>query len=263
MFKKRNKKKKLTLILAGGGVKSLSYLGFIDAISEDGLEIDMIGCYSGGTWIAAAIGMGKKYDEIKKILEQPWWKLVDLNILRERSFLSNNKIDKVLDDLVGNIKFEDLKYKTVIFATDITNKKLAWFDEGEVKKYIRASMALAPILSGVVIDDVEYIDGVFITAFPTSIMREYAPDNLIVGLMPKLNFQELPDFFFKRARYIELMYTKLKEYMIKEDPPDIFIETLAKDKGDILTYKLIDYFYEEGFKAGKRWSDVLKEKLGN
>lgn len=261
-MKKEKNHKKLTLILAGGGIKGLSYFGFIDAITEAGIEIDTIGAYSGGTWTAAMVGLGKTHKDLIDIINVPWWKLVDLNVFRERSVLSNHKIEEFIEKAVGNSTFEDLKYKTVFFATDITHKKLAQFDKGSLSLAIRASMALSPIVSGKMIKKVEYIDGGFITGFPTTEMKKLGSRNLVVGLIPKMNYKMFPDFIFQRARYLELMYERLLELMMNEDPPDLTIETLVKDKGNLFSYKLIDYYYKEGLKAGEKWAPILKDKLG-
>lgn len=252
----------LTLILAGGGIKAASYLGFLKALEENGIKPDTIGAFSGGALMSIAYGLGKDYNYVKKVFEnKTLLKFFDLTALRERSIISSAKLNRELEDTIGKTKFSDLSVKLVIFATNITKKRLEWFDKGYVKDYVRASMALTPVISGHKIKKDDYIDGGFATVFPTTIMRQYAPNNLIIGSIPCTSYKMFPEFILRRARYIEFIYEKMMELMINDDPPDLLVETLSEDKGFGFSFELVDYFYEEGYKTGKKHVSHIMDLL--
>lgn len=253
----------LTLILAGGAIKSFSYLGFLDRLAEEDIKVDTIAGLSGGALISVGYGLGKTFGEMKNVLgSNNIWGLFGLGALRERSIISSSKIDSKLKKYMEDVKFSDLPFKLVLFATNITKKRLEYFDEGEILPYARASMALVPVISGTKIGDDEYIDPGFSTQFPTSIMKKYDPDNLVIGVFPKKNYKLLPEALINRARYLEYIYERLMNYMMEEDKPDMIIETLSEDKGFAFSFDYIDYYYEEGRKAAEENIPQIKKLLG-
>jgi lysophospholipid hydrolase len=67
---------KISVILSGGGLKAVSYLGFIKVLEENGIELDVVGAISGGALIATIMGLDKDYSYIKEVFseELTFWK---------------------------------------------------------------------------------------------------------------------------------------------------------------------------------------------
>ncbi|UPU38353.1 patatin-like phospholipase family protein [Erysipelothrix sp. Poltava] len=59
---------KIGLALSGGGVKSISQLPVIRALSEEGIKIDMVSGTSMGSVIAALVACGLSSDELTEIV---------------------------------------------------------------------------------------------------------------------------------------------------------------------------------------------------
>ena len=59
-------KKKIGLVLGGGGAKAIIYLGFYEVLNENGIEIDYIAGTSMGAIIGAAIALGYKPQELQE-----------------------------------------------------------------------------------------------------------------------------------------------------------------------------------------------------
>lgn len=257
-------KKEFSVILAGGGIKALSYLGFLHAIEEKGLKPDIIGGYSGGALIGAAYSLGFSFERIKNVLGKlSWWKLVDMSIFSQRSLMSDKKITSQLKELFGDTKIEELEPKLIIFCSNLSKKRLDYFDKGNLLTYTRASMSLAPVIPSIFINGDEYLDAAYISAFPTEEMHKITNGQKIVGLIPKYPFKMLPDFVTARAKYIDLMFSNGLKIMIENDPPDLMIETLEKDAGHILSFELSDQYYEEGYKIGQKSYDKLVRFLND
>ncbi len=257
-------KKDFSVMLAGGGIKALSYLGFLHAIEEKDLIPNTIGGYSGGALVGAAYSLGFSYERIKNVLGKlSWWKLIDMSIFSQRSLMSDKKITSELKELYGDTKLEDLEPKLVIFCSNLTKKRLEYFEKGNLLKYVRASMSLAPVIPSVHIDGDEYLDAAYITAFPTEEMHKITKGQKIIGLLPKNPFKMLPDIVTARARYVELMFSNGLEIMIENNPPDLMIETLEKDAGHILSFELADQYYEEGYNIGQKSYDKLMRFLND
>jgi NTE family protein len=256
--------KKITLILAGGGVKAVSYLGFIKVLEEKGLyeNVDLIGSHSGGSLVGAAKLMGRDYDYIKGILKElSVWRMMDFSIFKQGTMMSNKKIDDYLDKIYGDTKFSDLTKQFVVYATNLTDKRLEAFSKGEIKKPIRASIALEPAISSEIINGKEYIDGGFATVFPTRHLQSIKKNNLVIGLIPKMNTQLFPKIFTDRTNYFSFFVEHARKLMVEKEPPDLYFETILTDKSHAFDFSNADYFYEQGYESGKQSILKIEELL--
>lgn len=263
---KTNKKKykNITLILAGGGLKAISYIGFLDVLKEKGLyeKVNLIGSHSGGAFVSSMYSTGRDYDYIqKKFGDINIRNLIDLSILRKGSLLSESKINENIFSEFAGIKFSNLNKKNVIFATNLSKKRVEHFHEGYIKDYVRASMALVPLIPSVWINGDEYIDAAFMTFFPVQTLKKFEKDNLVVGVMPKTGFQVLPEQIAKRARYMELILEHAVDIMTQLDPPGIVIETLEKDRSHIFDVSHMDYYYEQGYQQGMKYYELIEDRM--
>lgn len=253
--------KKIALILSGGGMKGVSYLGFIKALEESDIQISHITAFSGGALAAVAHGLNINYEEVKKIVNNlSMWKILDKSLIGKKGILDENNIWENLKELVGDAEFSDLKTKTIILASNLERRRLDIFDRGKIIGFLRASISITPIIPPFIIEGNEYYDAGFLTIFPTQITKHYTTDR-IIGLVPSMQGARLFGSLLSRVKYIDLMLDNYYSLLASIERPDMVFETLPSQSGGLFSFGMIDQFYEEGYNEGRKAAEKIEKML--
>lgn len=140
------------LVLGGGGARGISHLGFLQAIEEQGIPIDMIG----GTSIGSFIGglYAKDYDlvpiygRVKKFagrIASIWRMMTDLT-WPVTSYTTGHEFNRGVWKAFGDARIEDFWLQYYCNSTNITESVQEIHSFGYAWRYIRASMSLAGLL---------------------------------------------------------------------------------------------------------------------
>lgn len=140
------------LVLGGGGARGLSHLGFLQAIEEQGIPIDMIG----GTSIGSFVGglYAKDYDlvpiygRVKKFagrISSIWRMMTDLT-WPVTSYTTGHEFNRGVWKAFGDARIEDFWVQYYCNSTNITDSVQEIHSFGYAWRYIRASMSLAGLL---------------------------------------------------------------------------------------------------------------------
>lgn len=131
-----NKNKEINLILQGGGVKGLSYIGALRYLEEQGYKIKNIAGSSIGSVIGCLIIAGYNSYELEDIINQLDYKMfLSKNsfskFLKTGSLFSTRKLEQYLNNLLLNKNiqyFSDIKignyYKVIFISTSLKYKRI-------------------------------------------------------------------------------------------------------------------------------------------
>lgn len=206
-------RKKVGLVLSGGGAKGMAHIGVLKVLERAGIPIDIITGTSMGSLIGGIYSCGHRSQEIDSIVRAVDWSFVlsdreDLShqSLREREKQNTYVITKALNfgksvnaeggglilgkNVVAlidaltlpyndSIDFNKLPIPFACVATNIVDNSEIVFHSGVLSQAMRASMSIPGAFSPVRIDDKVLVDGGLRNNFPTDIAKEMGADFII------------------------------------------------------------------------------------
>jgi len=175
-------KKKVSLVLSGGGARGIAHIGVIEELEKQGFEIGSIAGTSMGAIVGGVYALGKM-EEYKK-----WLYTLDLlkvfNLLdftfSKQGLIKGDKLFRRINDFIPDMKIEDLAINYTATATDIANNREFVFTEGSVYDAVRASSSFPTVFTPVKKDDMVLIDGGVVNNVPISNLRRIKDDILVV-----------------------------------------------------------------------------------
>lgn len=195
-------KRKVSLVLGGGGARGLVQIGVIKALIEKGYVIDeVIGC-SIGSLVGAAHVQGKLGDLeewMLKITKRQVFRLMDFSNPRFGLF-KGERIFEALKDIMPDTLIEEMPTMFRAIATDMLNEKEVVFNQGSVYQAIRASIAIPAVFTSVESDDWNLVDGGVLNPLPINHVKRKRR-NLIVAV----NLDGRPDADFGQIKETKKM----------------------------------------------------------
>ncbi|WP_106828545.1 patatin-like phospholipase family protein [Parabacteroides pacaensis] len=206
-------RKKVAVVLSGGGAKGIAHIGALKVIEEAGIPIDYVIGTSMGSIVGGLYSIGydaKMLDSLAR--NEKWSFLLSDQVLRQyMSLPERERADKYLVSYpfskdkdkrlpTGLIKgqnlgilfaglaigYEDKDFSKfpipfACVASDVVNGKKVILDKGSLPEAMRASMAIPGVFTPVRKDSMLLVDGGIVDNFPTDIAKMYGAD-IIIGV---------------------------------------------------------------------------------
>ncbi len=183
----------LGLALSGGTAKVIAHIGVLRALEEADLRPRILAGTSGGSLIAICYAAGLGPDELAALATEVNWKKLATIHLPKLGLLSSKRIEDFLVDLLGDIRFEDLKTPTRVVTCNLLTGAKTVFSKGRVAPVVRASCSIPQIFSPVEIDGGLYTDGGVIEYRPVeTLLAAGAAVNVGVHLGAFRDFSQAP-----------------------------------------------------------------------
>ncbi len=168
-------KTKIGLALGGGAARGWAHIGVIKALSEAGIEPDIIV----GTSIGAVVGAcyaGGHLESLEKfarsLTRRRVFGYLDFNFAGT-GLINGQRLCDQLEQHLGHLKIEDLKPRFTAVATEIGTGHEIWLSRGELVDAVRASYALPGIFRPVKINGRWLFDGALVNPIPVSVCRAH------------------------------------------------------------------------------------------
>ena len=239
----------ITLALGGGGAKGNSHIGVIRRLEKEGYKICSVAGTSFGGLVAILYASGLTPNEIEEIFtstEQGSLYVRDSN--DGPSLLGLAGVRKLLDELVGEKTFDDLKIPCAVTAVDAKTGNEVVISEGYLRDAVLATIALPGIFPTLHLNDWDLMDGGVLNPVPVTVARILSPDLPIVAvvlndpldipvrtyaiptpsMMPKqisdrihrLHVAQAFDIFM---RAVDLSSRAVAHYRLQADAPDVIV----------------------------------------
>lgn len=292
-------RKKVGLVLSGGGAKGVAHIGVLKVLEEAGIPIDYIAGTSMGSIVGGLYAVGYDAHRLDSLVRiQNWAFLLSDKVYRSDlpfsekekdekyllsvpmfqskwiqmpvGFISGQNIYNLFSELTigyhDSLSFLDLPIPFSCVAADLVNGKEVILNHGNLPLSMRASMAIPGVFAPVVMDSMMLVDGGIANNYPTDVMRSMGADIIIgvdvsAGLRTMKELNSVLDIVDQLSNFMGM--TKYEE--------NIKLTTLYI-KPDIEPYSAasfdpaaIDTLIRRGEEAAwAKWDEIikLKEKIG-
>ncbi len=282
---------KIGIALAGGGIRGIAHAGALQALIQNGIQIDIIGGTSAGSMVASLFAMGYSPEEIYELFKKNAKKIIKTNsypIISEIKNLMNKKeksilgfeygegIEKIYNELArkkGIEKIEEIKMPLVIPTVDImeskeyifTNKLPKETDDASqyitnisIGKAVRASSSFPAFFNPCNIQTHAFMDGGALDNVPVSEVRKQGADKVIAIKFDADKIDEKSNVMDIIMKTIDIMGNKISEENLESS--DIVLNVYT-DKVGLLDIQKLDKCFEYGYEAVIKDLDKIKEKI--
>lgn len=250
----------ITLALGGGGAKGNAHLGVIRRLEREGFKIRSVAGTSFGGLVAVLYASGLSVDQIEEIFTATdQGSLYGRDHLDGPSLLGLSGVRKLLDSVLGEKTFDDLKIPCAVTAVDTKTGNEVNISEGRLRDAILSTIALPGVFPAHPLLDWELMDGGVLNPVPVTVARSLSPDLPVVAVVlndpldkplrtysipfpsivpkpitdriQKLHFAQAFDVFM---RAVDLSSRALAHYRLEIDKPDVII------RPDVHEFDLLD-----------------------
>ena len=204
---KKKSKEKLALVLAGGGARGAYEVGVWQAMSELGMEIDIVTGSSVGSINGAMVCQGDLELSLKMWKEMETHKVFDVhegfqNFDYAKEIILNKgagstRLNELLDKYVDEEKIRASSIDYGLTTVELKTLKQHFLfrediKEGQLVDYILASSSAFPVIHAHEIDGVEYIDGGYADVMPIDMAIKKGATKVIAVRLHGLGFEKKP-----------------------------------------------------------------------
>lgn len=245
------KKKKLALVLGGGGAKGFAHIGVLEELDQAGIVPDVIiGC-SAGAIVGSLYAANPNLAEFKKLLLSG--RKSDVISVSTKDWpyglFDKSKLEQYLKNNIKARKFADLKIPFVVTATNLQYGTLTAFSDGDLIPTIVASAAYPGAYKPVAIGGQYFVDCGVTDPVPVRLAKKLGFETVIaVNIAEQLPESPPNHIFGVLKRSMEIAYINQSKYAV--EGADVIIDFDFNGIG-IFTDGYNEYLYEKGKKATK------------
>jgi len=200
-----NTRIKVGLALSGGVARGPVHVGVLTALERAGIPIDYIAGTSAGSIVGAAYCAGLQIPQMRELAIDSGWRSMAALVCSRHGLVSFYKMERYLQDLVGDVDIRDLAIPFTAVVTDMERGIPVYLRRGRLSTAVRASCSVPGIVTPVVIDGRYYCDGGVTDNLPVTAVRAMGADYVIaVDLFVPLYHPRL-GFIGATAAAIELL----------------------------------------------------------
>lgn len=259
LIDQRFSKKKIALVLGGGGAKGMAHIGVLEELNQNGVVPDVIiGC-SAGAIVGALYAADPDINTLK--MHVMHGKSSDVAALSTDhwpySVYSVNPLARYLRKNLVNTDFAELQIPLIIVATDLQHGHLHAFHTGDVVPAVIASASYPGAFAPIQIDDRYYVDCGIADPVPTRIAKELGFETIIaVNIAEGLPETSPNHVLGLLKRSTEIGYINLIKHSLSY--ADVVIDFDFKNV-DLFDDRQNLYLYEQGkIRTKAKMAEIIK-----
>ena len=286
-------RKKVGLVLSGGGAKGMAHIGAIKIIEEAGIPIDYVVGTSMGSIIGGLYSIGYTPEQMDSMVrKQDWGFLLSDQILRKDMNMQEREADEkyvisvpfnksAIQDLTGglikgqnisnlfseltlgyhdSLDFNKLPIPFACVSENIVKGEEYVFHDGVLSTAMRASMAIPGVFTPVRLDSMVLVDGGVVNNYPVNVAKQMGAD-VIIGVDVQSDLRpanELENAGAILSQLIDLMGQD--NYLKNLKETDVLIKVNVKGySAASFTKNAVDSLIHRGIVAAKAQQEALME----
>lgn len=165
--------------LGGGVVRGMAHIGVLQVLVEAGLPVDIVAGTSVGSLVGAAFAGGMDLYELERVVPRLSWPKLVSPAWRKEGLLSNARLGRFLESLIGVRRIEELPVRYAAVAVDQVTGEEVILRDGPVSTAVRASAAIPGLFQPIERDGRMLIDGGLVNNVPASVVRSMGADVVV------------------------------------------------------------------------------------
>ena len=158
-----------SLVLGAGGARGLTHIGVIRCLEAHGYDIRYISGSSMGALVGGIYAAGKLdtyADWVTALQRLDVLRLLDWSL--NGALFKGERIIRVLRELIGDCRIEDLPIGFTAIATELSTGREMWLNRGSLFDAIRASIAVPTVFAAVTVEKLVLVDGGLVNPVPVA-----------------------------------------------------------------------------------------------
>jgi NTE family protein len=292
-------RKKVGLVLSGGGAKGVAHIGVLKVLEEAGIPIDYIAGTSMGAIVGGLYAVGYSAKELDSLVRVQNWSyllgdkvnhdelsfygkeltekyLLSFSFSRDQKLaipaglVAGNNIYNLFCDLTlgyhDSISFRSLPIPFACVAADMVSGNDYVMDRGMLALAMRASMAIPGVFAPVVADSMVLVDGGVSNNFPVDVAEEMGADvtigvDLSTGLKDMNGLESLMGLVDQLTSFMGM-----RNYQKNKEAVDLYMNPELKGySAASFTPEAIDTMILRGERVARaNWDKIiaLKKSIG-
>ncbi len=174
----------IALALGGGGSRGYSHIGVIRRLEQERYRIHAVAGTSAGGIIGSLYAAGYTPDEMEaRFAKLDQTKLFGRSGNEGPSILGFSGATKFLEELLGDLTYENLKLPCSVVAVDIKTAREVILNQGCVVDAVLATGAVPAVFPPQQIGEHQLVDGAVLNPVPVSVARSMAPTLPVVAVV--------------------------------------------------------------------------------
>ena len=295
----QERRKKVGVVLSGGGAKGMAHIGALKVIEDAGIPIDYIVGTSMGAIIGGLYSIGYTPQQLDSMVRKQNWQFLlsdhierrEMNLMKREAeetyvisvpfsknaikevtggLIKGHNIDNLFSELTlgyhDSISFDSLAIPFACVSENLVLGEEYVFREGILSTAMRASMAIPGVFTPVRLNDMVLIDGGVVNNYPVDVARQMGADVIIgVDVQSELRpGEELNNTGTILAQLVDLMGQD--KYLENLNNTNVHIKVNVKGySAASFTHTAIDTLIFRGAHAAESHRDALlklKEHIG-
>jgi NTE family protein len=175
-------RRRVGIALGSGSARGMAHIGVLQALSELGIEPDIVCGSSIGALVGASFVTGNLDDLAGwagALSTSDVLKFMGIRLMAQGGMAEAGRLIAHLRDICGEHNIEDLPKPFAAVATDIHRGREVWLQEGSLWDAVRASIAIPGLLTPSLHEGDWLVDGALVNPVPVSLCKALGADIII------------------------------------------------------------------------------------
>ena len=240
------KKRRVALVLAGGGARGVAHIGAIEELESQGFEISAVAGTSMGALVGGMYASGhlEPFKEWMCALDRyKVFSLVDFTLSSE-GLVKGNRVIEAMKQLVPDVNIEQMPTPFAAVAADLLTGREVVLDRGGLYDAIRASISIPSVFRPVHQDGMVLVDGGTVNPLPLNRVRREKGDMLVAvdvsapfGADPAQRANASLNYYKVLIASSQIMQQHITQLMCRLYEPDLLVEMPADSFGMFEFYR--------------------------